>query len=137
VDDGLYESLRTAGLGRHDGAATFGSTDQATAPDVLARHVAEIVRRSLSAYDDGHRRQALVHGIVALLEGGGDDAVVKLEQVLAVSVAPGAHRVVRPALPLFDTATRARRSSSPAMSRPGPAASGPRRAPPPPPGATR
>ncbi|MDT7746297.1 MAG: hypothetical protein QOE59_5375 [Actinomycetota bacterium] len=109
VDDGLYESLRTAGLERHlqalpAGAATFGSIDKAAAPDVLARHVAEIVRRSLSAHDDEPRRQALVNGIVELLEGSGDDTVVTLEQLLAVSVAPGVHRVVRPAMPLSDTA---------------------------------
>ncbi|MDQ1531438.1 MAG: hypothetical protein QOE37_1543 [Microbacteriaceae bacterium] len=120
VDDGLYESLRTAGLERHlqalpAGAATFGSIDKAAAPDVLARHVAEIVRRSLSAHDDEPRRQALVNGIVELLEGSGDDTVVTLEQLLAVSVAPGVHRVVRPAMPLSDTALLTNTKDEPSL----------------------
>ena len=120
MDEGLYESLRTAGLERHlqvmpDGAATFRPIDEAAAPDVLARHVAEIVRAPLSAHDDGPRRQALVNGIVELLGANRDDAVVKLEQLLAVSVAPGVHRVVRPAAPLSDAALLTNTKDEPSL----------------------
>lgn len=109
VDEGLYESLHTASLERRlrslpAGAAVFDTIDAAAAPEVLARHVADVVRRALAGHGDDARRQELVNGVVGLLEAGDDDAVVKLEQLLAISVAPGVHRVVRPATPLSETA---------------------------------
>jgi superfamily II DNA or RNA helicase/HKD family nuclease len=109
VDDGLYESLRTARLERRlqslpAGAAVWDKIGSAAAPEVLARHVAEVVRRTLSDHSDDARREALVNKVVGLLEASDDDAVVALEQLLAISVAPGVHRVVRPATPLSETA---------------------------------
>jgi superfamily II DNA or RNA helicase/HKD family nuclease len=86
------------------GAAVFDKLDKAAAPDVLARHVAEVVRRTLTEHADDDRREALVNNVVTLLEAHDDDAVVALEQLLAISVAPGVHRVVRPATPLSETA---------------------------------
>jgi superfamily II DNA or RNA helicase len=120
VDEGLYESLHTAALQRRlqglpNGAAIFAALDKAAAPDVLARHVAEIVRRSLSTNDDGQRRQDLVNKLVDLLEAHDDDAVLKLEQLLAISVAPGVHRVVRPAMPLSDTALLTNTKDEPSL----------------------
>ncbi len=109
VDEGLYESLHTTSLERRlrslpAGAAVFEKLDKAAAPDVLARHVAEVVRRALTEHADDDRREALVNDIVKLLEAHDDDAVVALEQLLAISIAPGVHRVIRPATPLSDTA---------------------------------
>ncbi|MEJ2862828.1 DUF3427 domain-containing protein [Actinomycetospora flava] len=120
LGDGLYETLHTAALEHRlqalpEGAATFAALDKTAAPDVLARHVAEIVRRSLSSHDDGPRRQALVNGVVELLEAHDDDAVVALEQLLAVSIAPGVHRVVRPAMPLSDTALLTNTKDEPSL----------------------
>ncbi len=110
VDDGLYELLYTRGVERRlralpDGAAQFDAIDKASAPDVLARHVAEVVRRALTDQTDSDRRRDLVNGIVDMVnQNQGDDAVVALEQLLAVAVAPGVQRVVRPTVPLSDTA---------------------------------
>ncbi len=119
IGDGLYESLHTAALERRlqalpEGAATFAALDRASAPDVLARHVAEVVRRTLSAQDDGPQRQALVNRVTELLDADAD-TVVKLEQLLAVSVAPGVHRVVRPAMPLSDTALLTNTKDEPSL----------------------
>lgn len=107
IDDGLYESLRTRGLERRlqalpEDAAVFADIDRAAAPDVLARHVAEAVRRVLDV-GDAARRQAIVNRLLDGMQAD-DDTVVALQQLLAVAVAPGVHRVARPTTPLSDTA---------------------------------
>jgi superfamily II DNA or RNA helicase/HKD family nuclease len=96
------------------GAAVFDKIDKAAAPDVLARHVAEVVCRALTEHSDDDRREALVNSVVQLLEAHDDDAVVALEQLLAISVAPGVYRV-RPAMPLSDTALLTNTKDEPSL----------------------
>lgn len=113
VDEGLpagaYESLHTRGLERALRAVPqalpqFGDLDAAEAPEVLARHVADAVRRALQ----GVAHEQRLERINDLLGGVADDAdaVVALEQLLALAVpeAPGVHRLARPATPLSDVA---------------------------------
>ncbi|MDL5159278.1 DUF3427 domain-containing protein [Actinomycetospora termitidis] len=119
VDEGLYESLRTAGLERRlealpDDAAVFRPLDAAAAPDVLARHVAEVVRRALSANGDDTRRRDVVNQVLTLLQAQDDDAITKLEQLLAISVSPGVYKV-RPAMPLSDTALLTNTKDEPSL----------------------
>ncbi len=113
MDEGLaagaYESLHTRGLQRALSAfppeqQKFADLDAAEAPQVLARHVAEAVRRSLEGVSPEQRQQR-VNELLALVSDD-QDVVVALEQLLALAVpeAAGVHRVVRPATPLSDVA---------------------------------
>ncbi|WP_345381564.1 DUF3427 domain-containing protein [Actinomycetospora straminea] len=116
---GLYESVRTRELDRRlqglsPDAATFGELTTAAAPDVLARHVGEAVRRVLAEEKDASTRRELVNRIIDLLDSP-DDLVVDLEQLLAVSTAPGVHRLVRPTTPLSETALLTNTADEPSL----------------------
>ena len=109
IHSGVYESLRTRGLARRltavpADALTFAQVDPASAPHVLARHVSDAVHRVLQSEPDAERRQSLVNRLVELLDAGDEDAVVALEQLLAVAGSPGDAPAVRPATPLAETA---------------------------------
>jgi superfamily II DNA or RNA helicase/HKD family nuclease len=110
LSEGAYESLHTRALDRAlravpEAAPHFDEVEPAEAPEVLARHVADVVRRALQ--DQPHHLR--LEKINSLLAQVADDAdvVVALEQLLALAIpeAPGVHRmVVRPATPLSDVA---------------------------------
>ncbi|MGH3794693.1 MAG: DUF3427 domain-containing protein [Pseudonocardiaceae bacterium] len=105
---GAYESLHTRALDRAlravpDVTPQFGEVTEADAPEVLARHVADAVRRALT--DEPHdQRLEKINSLLARVADQ-DDAVVALEQLLALATAeaPGVYRV-RPATPLSDVA---------------------------------
>lgn len=112
MDEGLsagaYESLHTRALDRAlravpDVTAQFGEVGETDAPEVLARHVADAVRRALR--EDPHdQRLEKINDLLARIADQGD-AVVALEQLLALTTieAPGVYRI-RPATPLSDVA---------------------------------
>ena len=108
--EGVYESLRTAGLEQAldqvDLEPRFTALSAADAPEVLARHVAEVVRRALAEVRDEPARIGLVNELLSLLRD--EDALVSehLEQLIALTrqVAPGVHAIVRPVTPLSESA---------------------------------
>jgi superfamily II DNA or RNA helicase/HKD family nuclease len=107
---GVYESLHTRALDRalcavSEAAPQFGEVESAEAPEVLARHVADAVRRALQDQPH-HQRLEKINNLLAQVTDDAD-VVVALEQLLALAIpeAPGVHRlVVRPATPLSDVA---------------------------------
>ncbi|HKR49210.1 MAG TPA: DUF3427 domain-containing protein [Pseudonocardiaceae bacterium] len=106
---GTYESLRTRGLDRALGAVPnaspqFGEIEPAEAPEVLARHIADAVRRALQEQPH-HQRLKKINNLLARVSDDAD-VVVALEQLLALAIpeAPGVHQLVRPATPLSDVA---------------------------------
>lgn len=108
--EGVFESLHTAGLSREladvELTPRFEVVDPADAPEVLARHVADAIRRTLSGVREESARVALVNELVALL--GDDEAMVveRLAQLIALTrpVARGGRELVRPVTPLSDAA---------------------------------
>jgi superfamily II DNA or RNA helicase/HKD family nuclease len=106
---GAYEALHTRALDKALGAAPegiphFNKVEPAEAPEILARHVADAVRRTLHEVPHDQRLEK-INGLLAQVA---DDtvAVVALEQLLALALpeAPGVYRLVRPATPLSDVA---------------------------------
>ncbi|MGH3605359.1 MAG: DUF3427 domain-containing protein [Pseudonocardiaceae bacterium] len=110
LSEGAYESLHTRAVDcalRAVPEATphFGEVEAAEAPEVLARHVADAVRRALQDQPH-HLRLEKINSLLAQVTDDAD-VVVALEQLLALAIpeAPGVHRlVVRPATPLSDVA---------------------------------
>ena len=107
--EGVYESLETAGLTRQLRSlpldARFEVIDPADAPEVLARHIAEVVRRTLDGRDEP-ARVALVNELTTLLRD--EDAAVtdRLRQLIALTRQVGSARreVIRPVTPLSEAA---------------------------------
>ena len=106
---GVYESLHTRALDRAlravpNATPHFSEVEPAEAPEVLARHVADAVRRALQAQPHDYRLEKINELLAHLADDA--DAVVALEQLLALALpeAPGVHRLVRPATPLSDVA---------------------------------
>jgi len=106
---GAYEALHTRALDKALGAAPegiphFNKVEPAEAPEILARHVADAVRRTLHEAPHDQRLEK-INGFLAQVA---DDtaAVAALEQLLALALpeAPGVYRLVRPATPLSDVA---------------------------------
>lgn len=108
--EGVYETLRTAGLSRLVGEISltprFEAIGPAEAPEVLARHVAEVVRRALADERDTTARVALVNAVIALLKDTEAAVADQLEQLVALTneTAPGSRGMVRPVTPLSDVA---------------------------------
>lgn len=111
--EGLYESLLTRTLeGELAGLTTLdvqqGAIDLSDQPDVLARHVRDVVWRALNDEKQPHRRLELVNRLVTSL-GADEDSVAEASQLLAISTptAPGhpsAAPAERPLTPLSDAA---------------------------------
>lgn len=107
--EGVYESLETAGLQRQLGdlplEARFEVIDPADAPEVLARHIADVVRRTLDDRDEP-ARVALVNELIGLLHD--EDAAVtdRLRQLIALTrqVGPARRDIIRPVTPLSEAA---------------------------------
>ncbi len=78
---------------------------------MLARHVADVLRRALAAHRTP-RRLALVNELISILEAEpdgqslGEERVAALEQLVALSreFSPGVHEIARPLTPLSDAA---------------------------------
>ncbi len=110
--EGIYEALITHEVRAQlaalpSTAPTIRAIDEAEEPEILARHVAEVVRRHLVATSDPGRRLATVNEILDLLDG--DAAVAPpARQLLAITTdtAPdaGDRFAARPRTPLSDAA---------------------------------
>lgn len=104
---GVYESLRTAGLDRAlsvliDLEPAFASVEPAEAPEVLARHVSDVVRRALSSGVDEADRIAIINRLMAVLNAPDDrlaDEIVQLVE-LAPTGRPSIRRLEHPVTPL-------------------------------------
>jgi superfamily II DNA or RNA helicase/HKD family nuclease len=121
--EGVYEALRTrrltrrleqiAGLDPH-----FSDVDPADAPEVLARHIAEAVRRVLTADTDMDRRRERVNALLSALQQDDERLVDGVAQLIALSrpLAPGVHEIVRPVTPLSDAALLTNAHGEPSLS---------------------
>ncbi|WP_199430766.1 DUF3427 domain-containing protein [Qaidamihabitans albus] len=122
--DGVYETVRTVGVDRavaglrHRSSARFADVEAAEAPEVLARHVAEVVRRTLAAQTDTGRRFALSNELLALLDAPEDKLPGVLEQLMALTDAgrPGTAPPVRPVTPLSQAALLTNAKEEPSLS---------------------
>lgn len=110
LNAGAYEALHTRRLDAElVGSAftpRFAAVSDATAPEVLARHVATAVRHALTSTADDDERRDRVNELLAVI-GAELDSVVDLKQLIALTeqVAPGVDRIVpRPVTPLSDVA---------------------------------
>ncbi|WP_166352980.1 DUF3427 domain-containing protein [Phytoactinopolyspora limicola] len=121
--EGIYEALRTVALDREldspDGVVpVLQPVDREAAADVLARHIAALVRRAVEAEPDTERRVALVNQITEHLNADDDALPGTIEQLLALSSAePVAGRTwPRPVTPLSDAALLTNSPGEPALS---------------------
>lgn len=122
LTEGVYESLRTAGLDRRIGQLTglmprFAAVDAADAPDVLARHVADVVRRALADERDPQQRVALVNELLSALAATDERLTDTVEQLLVLTreEAPGVHRLLRPETPLSSAALLTNAKGEPSL----------------------
>lgn len=109
LPEGLYEALVTDALqdrlAKHpDLHPTFGALDDADSADVLARHVAEVVRARL-ANTKREDRVGLVNGLLDHLDSTSESIAGTGEQLLALTANRlDATPLPRPATPLSDAA---------------------------------
>ncbi|MGN6330723.1 MAG: DUF3427 domain-containing protein [Motilibacteraceae bacterium] len=109
--EGVYESLRTAGLAKQlaeiDGLIPkFESVDAEDVPEVLARHVAQAVRRVLASERDQDRRAVIVNDLLVALGNADERLIEGIEQLITLGrpSGPGARQLLRPVTPLSDAA---------------------------------
>ena len=122
--EGLYERLITAEIAAQLAGAPGltvdrGVIDDADAPEILARHVREVVLRALRSERSADKRLALVNDLVLRLESPRDH-VTDASQLLQISKrsSPGAPARVaaeRPATPLSDAALLTNAQGEPGM----------------------
>ena len=119
---GVYESLHTAGLDRQLAGAVgltprFSVVDGVDAPEVLARHIANVVRRALADERDPDRRTALVSDLLSVLAATDDQPTEILEQLLVLTreEAPGVHKLLRPQTPLSAAALLTNAKGEPSL----------------------
>ena len=122
--EGLYESLITRALEKRLSGVTRleiyrGAIDDADEPDVLARHVRDVVLRALREERNPERRLALVNQLVDML-GASDDTLATSRQLLAIVAppAPGRHlRALqeRPSTPLSEAALLTNAAGEPGL----------------------
>ena len=124
MDEGLYESLLTPRL-REDVAAIDSldartdGVDAAEQPEVLARHIAHAMARTLRQHADPARRVALVNEVLQLLDATDDTVLPGPEQLLALlrPAGPGVpgRSERRPSTPLSDAALLTNAHGEPAL----------------------
>lgn len=108
MDEGLYESLLTADLRTRlelvsKLTAAELAVDAADEPHVVARHVAEVVRRHLEGTRDREQRVAIVNALLEALDSG--EVVDPPVRQLASLTPPSAVRYqIRPKTPLSEAA---------------------------------
>lgn len=107
---GAYESLHTAALDAALSASPFtpryAAVSGASAPEVLARHVAETLTRALSSIADPAVQIATVNELLTRLTAT-PDPVIALEQLVTLTeqVSSGVHRLIpEPTIKLSDVA---------------------------------
>ncbi|WP_420176861.1 DUF3427 domain-containing protein [Luteococcus sp. OSA5] len=110
AEAGLYESLITRALADELAAsplaADYDDVDPADQPDVLARHLAEALRRRLPRNPE--ERVAVVKQLLDLLDSPEDEPLAPIRQLTRLSpeAGPGTRAVthLRPSTPLSDVA---------------------------------
>ena len=119
---GVYEALRTERLDAlltADGTWTsaFAKVDPADAPHVLARHVADVLRRAIAVETDPARRLTLVNDVIDLLQSSGDRVASGLELLLSLRAAAELDQspIARPVTPLSDAALLTNTRGEPAL----------------------
>ncbi|WP_161925878.1 DUF3427 domain-containing protein [Gordonia crocea] len=106
---GVYESIHSHRLqqkiDRVSLTPEFSKLAADDAPEVFARHIADNVRRYLSAIRDPAARFAAVNDILAMLPNAADDSVVPSDTPILTSLHDAASPALpRPATPLSDVA---------------------------------
>lgn len=112
MHDGIYEALVTSELsqelaGLPATAPTIATLGDAEQPEVLAHHIAEVVRRHVESTADPTARLATVNQILNALDSGASvEAPARRLLAIASNNAPGATERfrVRPRTPLSDAA---------------------------------
>jgi superfamily II DNA or RNA helicase/HKD family nuclease len=119
---GVYESLHTRSLDRQlagtpELTPRFSPIAEADAPEVLARHVAAVVRRLLADERDPERRATLIRELLTAVEATDDLPTAALEQLLVLTreEAPGVHRLIRPETPLSTAALLTNAKGEPSL----------------------
>ena len=118
MEPGVYESLLTARLQQLlaasvDQVPDFTDVDEAEQPQVITRHLAKLIERTLTAARTPDARIALVRDILAVLPDpdalqevlyeSQPDRITRLDAVMPAGITD-ASRYLRPATPFSDTA---------------------------------
>ncbi|MFC4005104.1 DUF3427 domain-containing protein [Prauserella oleivorans] len=122
--DGIHEAIRTARLNaaidrlRDRLRPHFADVDHADTPEVLARHVAEVVRRALAEQTQAARQIATVNDILALLGAPEEQLPGSVEQLLALTPVDrlDGRPPRRPVTPLADAALLTNAADEPSLS---------------------
>jgi superfamily II DNA or RNA helicase/HKD family nuclease len=119
---GVYEALHTARLDRAlaqtpDLTARYAPVEAAEAPDVLARHLADAVRRALATEREPEQQLSLVNRLLELLNMVEEQPAAGLEQLVTLTrpVAPGVHALQRPVTPLSRAALLTNAADEPSL----------------------
>ncbi|MCY7365097.1 MAG: DUF3427 domain-containing protein [Frankiaceae bacterium] len=119
---GVYETLHTARLERALGQSPgltprYAPVEPADAPDVLARHLADAVRRALAAEREPGLQLSLVNRLLELLDMVEEKPAVALEQLVTLTrpVAPGVYALQRPVTPLSQAALLTNAANEPSL----------------------
>jgi superfamily II DNA or RNA helicase len=121
--EGVYEKVRTVGLDEAlaslppDYRPNFLGLDPADAPDVVATHVAEVVRRAIAQTDDA-RRVELTNDLLAMLAAPEEQLPGAIEHLIALTrqLAPGRPTIPRPVTPLSQAALLTNSRDEPSLS---------------------
>jgi superfamily II DNA or RNA helicase len=124
LSEGIYEKVRTVGLDAELGrlgsgvSPEFTAVDKAEAPDVVARHVAEAVRRLLAGVDDAQRRVSLTNELLTLLQAPDEQLPGTIEHLIALAgqLTPESRALVRPVTPLSQAALLTNAQDEPSLS---------------------
>lgn len=124
LPEGVYETVRTVGLDRTLAElnvrlrAHMSAVEAADAPEVIARHVAEAVRKALVAEPDVGRRLTLSNELLTVLDAPDEHLSGRLEQLVALTdvARPGARPPLRPVTPLSEAALLTNAKDEPSLS---------------------
>jgi superfamily II DNA or RNA helicase/HKD family nuclease len=122
--DGVYEAVRTIRLDRTlavlrgELRPDFADVDPADAPEVIARHVADAVRRSLAKESDDGRRVELANRLLTQLEAVDDRLTDTVQQLIALTDLrkPDQSARLRPVTPLSQAALLTNAKEEPSLS---------------------
>jgi superfamily II DNA or RNA helicase/HKD family nuclease len=123
VHDGLYESLVTARLLRElslivDREPVTSNIDDAEAPEILGRHIADLVSRRVRETRDPEARLALVRHVIETLDAPDEDVEAPARQLVSIlpKAAPGITPIRgRPSIPLSDAALLTNAGDEPSL----------------------